>query len=259
MARLQEKHQQWGGEGRGAGGRHLRCKDPGCSECGRVLLGPVRSGPTVAGLVLPGSARGTGALAWPPAAPQPASLQRSQHLSRGSLASRSCSWSPRAPQASIHGPACRRGSRSSDDTTQFPIDGGCFLLGPLWLWGGCASTALTWTRRGVGPLPLGHDRETVQGGNQKPDPQRLDSAPRVSPAPASLSLGSCGRPSDSESRESLLLWGTVRRGRREDSFPTRLLSRLPHSEPIRGSRDTKSWETLKVQTTCLRGWMQSNR
>lgn len=54
MAQLQEKHQRWGGEGRGAGGRHLRFKDPGCSECGRVLLGPVRSGPTVAGLVLPG-------------------------------------------------------------------------------------------------------------------------------------------------------------------------------------------------------------
>lgn len=92
MAQLQEKHQQWGGEGMGAGGRHLRFKNPGC-----VWKSPVRSGPTVAGLMLPGLARGTGALAWPPAAHQPASLQRSWHLSRGSLASGSCSWSPRAP------------------------------------------------------------------------------------------------------------------------------------------------------------------
>ena len=30
MAQLQEKHQQWGGEGMGAGGQHLRFKDPGC-------------------------------------------------------------------------------------------------------------------------------------------------------------------------------------------------------------------------------------
>lgn len=139
--------------------------------------------------MLPVLARGTGALAWPPAAPQPVSLQRSWHLSQGSLASRSCSWSPRAPWASIRGPARRRGSRSSDDTTQFPIDGGCFLLAPLWLWGGCASIALTWTRRGAGLLPLGCDCETVQGGDQTPDPQRLDSTPRVSPAPASRSLG----------------------------------------------------------------------
>lgn len=139
-------------------------------------MGPVRSG-----LVLPGSARGTRALAWPPAAPRPASLQRSRHLSQGSPASGSCSWSPRAPRASLHGPACCHGSRSSDDTSQLPVDGGCFLLGPLWLQGESASTALTWTGRGAGPLPLGRDRETVQGADQTPDPQRLDCAPRVSP------------------------------------------------------------------------------
>ena len=88
---------------------------------------------------------------------------------------------PQAPRASLHGPACCRGSRSSEDAAQLPADGGCFLLGPLWLQGGSASMALTWTGRGAGPLPLGRDRETVQGADQTADPQRLDCAPRVSP------------------------------------------------------------------------------
>ena len=146
--------------------------------------------------------------------PWPASLQRSRHLSQGSPASGSCSWSPRAPRASLHGPACCHGSRSSDDTSQLPVDGGCFLLGPLWLQGGSASMALTWTGRGAGPLPLGRDCETVQGPTRQPTPKGWTVHRGCHPAPASRSLEarrtrrprSCGRPSGSEPRESLPLW-----------------------------------------------------
>lgn len=93
---------------------------------------------------------------------------------------------PREAAAGAHGPpfggpACCRGNGSSSDTSQSLVDGGRFLLCPLWLRGGSASTALTWTGRGAGPLPLGRDHETVQGADQTPDPQRLDSALRVSP------------------------------------------------------------------------------
>lgn len=131
---------------------------------------------------------------------------------------------------------------------------------------GSASTALTWTGRGVGPLPLGRDHKTVQGADQTPDPQRLDSTEGVTlhPPPAACRHSVHGAPGRVDGHRAVSpgepsSLGTVRRGCGEDSFPARLLSRLPCSEPIRGSHDTKSWETLSVRTICLRGWMQSNR
>ena len=185
--------------------------------------------------------------------PPPCVLAGAAASGRVQAVSRRCEAPSRGMGASV------RALRPPDRHTGQSVGCGLSCLrAPGRLWGQ--------TGRGVGPLPLGRDHNTVQGADQTPDPQRLDSTEGVTlhPPPAACRHSVHGAPGRVDGHRAVSpgepsSLGTIRRGCGEDSFPARLLSRLPCSEPIRGSHDTKSWETLSVRTICLRGWMQSNR
>lgn len=117
-----------------------------------------------------GQPRGTRALARPPAAPRPASLQRSRHLSQGNLASGS-QLEPRAPRASLRG------------ASLLPWDSRAAVTPhSLSSMVGVSSSVPCSCGEGLRPQPsvdregralslLGRDHETVQGPTRPPTPK----------------------------------------------------------------------------------------